>query len=147
MESLANLLDQKFPQFNTVTPEHALKDALHQMCFEKLDYLVVLSGADFVGILSENDVTQKLFPNSQPLESLKVKDIMNRSIPVGNSNDSIDYAMHLLYQYRSRYIAVFDEFEFKGIISENDLLKKAIEMNSMYLESTAPHKETYHWSY
>lgn len=146
MECLANVLNQKHPRFNTISPEQPLRDALNQMSCEKKDYLVVLDEADFVGILSEQDVTQKLFTNNKPIDDLQVKDIMNRTIPVGSINDGIEYAMQMLNRYNSRYIAVFDQLEFKGIISESDLLKKTLEKQKWSKEEQ-PFTEVYNWSY
>lgn len=145
MECLANLLDQKYPQLNTVAPDQALSAALYRMSCEKLDYLIVMNNNDFAGVLSEQDVAHKVFSANKPLDHLQVKDIMNSFVPVCNSNDDIGYAMQVLDCYHTRYMAVYDQFDFKGIISENDLLKKAIENKSLLAKAHAGNE--FHWSY
>lgn len=146
MECLANILNRKFPLFNTVTPRHSLRDALYQMSCENLDYLVVQDGSDFVGILSEQDITHKLFAAGQPVDSLQVADIMNCRIPVGDTSDSIESAMQVLNQYDSRYLAVFDQLEFKGIVSEKDLLKQTLSHRNKLITQSEP-EPRYNWAY
>lgn len=146
MECLANVLERKYPQFNTVSPEHSLKDALYQMCCENLEYLVVLKGEEFVGIVSERDVAHKLFATNSPINELKVKDIMNTALPVGSSSDGIDYAMQVIGRHNSRYIAVFDQFAFRGIVSEKDLLETTVASRTAMHEEPA-YQKSYEWAY
>lgn len=146
METLAYVLSQKFSQFNTVKPGHALKDALFQMACEQLDYLIVAENGEFIGILSEQDITQKLFACNKDLEDLRVKDLMNVHIPVGSASDQLEFAIQLMNQFHSRYIAVFDEFEFKGIVSETDLLRQIIA-NSAVASRESSYQESFSWSY
>lgn len=146
MECLANVLEQKFPQFNTVSPEHALRDALYQMSCENLDYLVVLKDEEFVGIVSEQDVAHKLFATNLPIEEMRVRDIMNAVLPIGNVSDDIDHAMQLINRHNSRYIAVFDELAFKGIVSEKDLLRLAVAQRAGQ-PGAHRQQERYQWAY
>lgn len=146
MECLANIVNRNFPLFNTVTPHHSLRDALYQMNCENLDYLIVQEENVFIGILSEQDVAHKLFRVSQSIDNLFVSDIMNCSIPVGDAKDSIESAMETLNQYDSRYLAVFDQLEFKGIVSEKDLLKHTINHRNKLITQSEP-EPRYNWAY
>ena len=145
MECLAKILDQKYPQFNTVTPQHLLTDALYQMFCENVEYLIVLEKEQFVGLLSEHDITQKLLFAEKPLAELRVDDFINRALPVANSSDSVEYAMQLLDRYNTRYMAIYDGFMFKGVVSENDLLKSIITHHQHPLEQTGTN--AYPWNY
>lgn len=144
MECLAEILDQKYPQFNTVTPQHLLTDALYQMFCENVEYLIVLENEQFVGLLSEHDITQKLLFTDRPLAELSVDAFMNRTLPVANSSDSIEYAMQLLDRYNTRYMAIYDGFVFKGVVSENDLLKNIISQKQPQEETGT---KAYPWNY
>lgn len=142
MTRLTEILDSKFPQFNTTTPGHLLTDALYQMCCENAEYLIVLEGEKFVGLLSEHDITQKLLFADKPMSELTVGDMMNRKLPVANQTDSMEYLMQMLDRYNTRYMAIYDGLEFKGVLSENDLLKNAIEQGQTVTEDRA-----YPWNY
>src|SRR3712207_4216472 len=113
MDCLAQMLDQKFPQFNTVSPHQLITDALYQMCCENVEYLIVLENDRFVGLLTEHDITQKILFADKPLAELTVAEIMNRNLPVANSTDTLEYAMQLLDRYNTRFMAIYDGFMFK----------------------------------
>lgn len=146
MECLAYVLESKFPQFNKVSPQHLLQDALYRMSCEHLDYLIVQEEERFVGILSEQDVVQKVFQANRPLECMRVNDVMNFAVPVADVTDSLDFAMQILDRYNSRYIAVFDQLDFKGIVSENDLLRRSLRGKESK-GSVQVLQEGFNWSY
>lgn len=146
MATVAQVLKQKYPQFNTVSPDHFVSDALYQMCCENVDYLIVLKEGKFVGILSEHDVAHKLLFVEKPLSEIKVADFMNKSLPVATSSDSVDYAMQLLERYKTQHVAIFDKFDFKGIVSTNDLMKQALSSRKAAFEEV-PQNNSYPWNY
>ncbi len=145
MKRLANVINQKFAHFNTVSPGLSLRNALYKLSFENLEYLVVQEDGDFIGILSEHDVAHKLFSGGKPMEQLAVKDMMNNSLPVGSVHDDIAFAVQILDRYNSRYIAVFDGLHFKGIVSETDLLKQTVAHVPASMEVVA--ESSVYWSY
>ena len=60
MEKIAEVLNQKYPQFNTILYNRSVTDALFQMRCENVDYLIVLDEAEnFLGLLTENDTCQE----------------------------------------------------------------------------------------
>lgn len=145
MKRLADVLDQKYPQFNTTPPQKNLTDALYQMCCENVEYLIVIQDDKFKGILTEHDIAQKLMFAHKPLEQLKVEELMNRTLPVVNGSDSVEYGMQQLKQYGTRYMIVYDQFNFMGILSETDLLKHAIDAG-IPLQG-ALQRQAYQWTY
>jgi len=126
MEKVIDVLDRMYPQFNTVSPHHAVSDALYQMCCENVDYLIVLADEKFLGILTEHDIAKKALLANMPLTEMKVSDLMNREVPVATANDSVSHCMHLLDRYNTRYLAIYDGFDFKGVISSYDLIQQSI---------------------
>lgn len=126
MEKVVDVLDRMYPQFNTVSPHHAVSDALYQMCCENADYLIVLDNDKFVGVLTEHDIAKKVLLANLALTEIKVGDFMNRDVPVATANDSVSHCMHLLDRYNTRYLAIYDGFDFKGVISSYDLIQQSI---------------------
>ena len=145
MLCLCEMMDQKYPQFNTISPQHLLKDALYQMCYENAEYLIVLEGEQFIGLLTEHDVAHKLLFAEKQLSELKVGEFMSRNLPVADCADSLEYAMQLLDHYNTRYMAIYDGFTFKGIVSENDLLKQAVKSKRLGIEPAGG--QAYPWNY
>ena len=56
MERIADVLDRKYPQFNTVYADCLISDALYQMRCENVDFLIVLHNERFLGILTDHDI-------------------------------------------------------------------------------------------
>lgn len=142
MTCLTKILETKYPFFNTTSQHHLLTDALYQMCCENVEYLIVLEGDQFIGLLSEHDIAQKILFAHKPLAELTVGALMNRKLPLANATDSIEEVMQLLDRYNTRYMAIYDGLIFKGVVSENDLLKNAVDQLQ-----EASEEHAYPWHY
>jgi len=134
MEKLADVLGRKFPQFNTVPPNHLVSDALHQMAAENVDYLIVLDDERFLGIICSNDIANKVLLSDKQLKDVKVSDCTNKNLPVVTLNDAVEYGMELLERYNAKYLAVYDSFDFKGIVSSSDVMQQTLSKQKPYFE-------------
>ena len=126
MEKVADVLGRKFPQFNTISPDHLVSDALYQMAAENVDFLIVLDDKRFNGIVCSSDIANKVLLADRPLKQVKVNDCTNKNLPVATLSDSVEYGMELLERYNTKYLAVYDSFEFKGVVTSYDLIHQAI---------------------
>jgi CBS domain-containing protein len=145
MERIADVLRFKIPQFNTIAPNRNILDAMHQMRCEHVDYLIVMDDDDrFIGILTEHDIAEKVF-RFRDLENATVRDFMSTNLPVANATDSLEYCMQLMDRYNVTYLVVYDQFEFLGVVSMNDLVKQALNKRKDTL--TQESDEVYVWSY
>ena len=145
MERIADVLRFKIPQFNTIAPNRTILDAMHQMRCEHVDYLIVMDDDErFIGILTEHDIAEKVF-RFRDLENATVRDFMSTNLPVANANDSLEYCMQLMDRYNVTYLVVYDQFEFLGVVSLNDLMKQAL--NKRKDTFTEESDEVYVWSY
>jgi len=134
MEKLADVLGRKFPQFNTVPPNHLVSDALYQMAAENVDYLIVLDDERFLGIICSNDIANKVLLSDKQLKDVKVSDCTNKNLPVVTLNDAVEYGMELLERYNAKYLAVYDSFDFKGIVSSSDIMQQTLSKQKPYFE-------------
>ena len=132
MEKVADVLGRKFPQFNTVHPNHLVSDALYQMAAENVDYLIVLDDERFTGIICSNDIANKVLLADKQLKDVKVCDCTNKNLPVVTLNDSVEYSMELLERYNAKYLAVYDSFDFKGIVSSSDLMQQTLSKRKRF---------------
>ena len=51
---------------------------------------------------------------------------MNTRIPFADVNNTVEHCMRLMKQYNTRYLPVFEGFNFRGIISSDDILEEAV---------------------
>lgn len=146
MERIADVLRFKIPQFNTIRCSRNVMDALHQMHCESVDYLIVMDDDDrFIGILTEHDIAEKV-SRIKDLDTCTVRDFMSTHLPVATSSDSIEYGMQLMERYSTGYLVVYDQFDFKGVVSLNDLMKQALSSRGTSFEGEVEDR-FYNWSY
>ena|ERR1044071_3114629 len=127
MEKITSILHRKEAHFHTVSPESMITQALQQMHCENIDYLVVIDNDDrFLGILSDHDITAKVVFGRKSLQNSIVREVMNTTLPVATINDTVENCMRTMRQHNVRFVPVFDGFEFKGVISSDDIIREII---------------------
>jgi CBS domain-containing protein len=126
MSKIKDILTKKGPHFNIVTPDTKVLDALTLMKAENLSYVVVMKDDQYLGLMSERDYTHKIKLEGRQSETATVKDIMTSNYPVIGYSDDLERCMVLMNVYKTRYLPVFDEMEFKGILTMNDLMREVI---------------------
>jgi CBS domain-containing protein len=147
MEKVADVLEPKYPQFNTVTPDCFVSDALYQMACENVDHLIVLHNDRFMGILTDHDIAAKVLFDERPLKKIKVSEYMTRSIPVVTPDDSLEHCMQMMERQNSKHIAVYDHFDFKGIVSSQDIMQQAVHKRGAIFEENSEVRQGYPWNY
>jgi CBS domain-containing protein len=146
METVADVLDRKFPQFNTISPECRVSDALYQMSCENVDHLIVLEDEKFLGVLTDHDIASKVLFAEYPLNKISVREFMNRTLPVAAVDDSIEYCMQMMERFHAKHLAVFESFNFKGVISAQDLLEEALNKRKATFSGRIQ-RQGYPWNY
>ena len=127
MEKITNILSKKQPHFHTVSPHTSVNDALSQMCCENVEYLVVIDEEErYIGLISEHEIASKVIAVNKSLGKTKVKETMNQRLPFATSDDTLEKCMRLMQQHHVRYLPVFEGFNFKGIVTSEDILEEAV---------------------
>ena len=127
MEKITTILDRKEAHFHTVSPESMITEALQQMHCENVDYLVVIDDDErFLGILSDHDITSKVVFGRKSLQNSNVREVMNTNLPVATVHDTVEKCMRTMRQYNIRFVPIFDGFEFKGVVSSDDIIHEII---------------------
>jgi len=127
MCKIKEILRKKGPHFNTVSPNTKILDALTLMQSENYSYVVVMDEEHYLGIMSERDYIHKIKVLGSKQESATVKEILNSNLPVVNFEEDLNRCMVLMNVYKTRYLPVFDEFEFKGVLTMNDLMTEILD--------------------
>jgi CBS domain-containing protein len=144
MERIADVLARKFPQFNTVVPSCLVSDALYQMCCENVDFLIVIEDDKFKGVITDHDIASKILFEDRPLNKIQVKEFMSTTLPVTTPEASFGHCMQLMERYNVRHLAIFDRFDFKGVISSDDLMHEALTKQT---EEEVYERKGYPWNY
>jgi predicted transcriptional regulator len=134
MRTVANILIHKSPVFNFVKPDAKVIEALQIMNSVNLSYLVVYDNDTFYGIFSERDYSRNVILKGLHSNTCAVKEVMSVNLPVIGMQDTVEKCMQLLNIHKTRYLIVFNENEFKGIITINDVLREALENKEMIFD-------------
>jgi signal-transduction protein with cAMP-binding, CBS, and nucleotidyltransferase domain len=127
MEKIASILSRKQSHFHNVPSSSLVSDALFKMSCQNIDYLVVLDeNENFAGLLSEHDIATKVMYINKPLNKTRVSDVMNNRLPHATSVDTVEECMQMMQRHHIRFVPVFDDFNFVGVISSEDILSEAV---------------------
>jgi CBS domain-containing protein len=135
MRTIIEILHQKGPHFNYIDANASVLEALTIMKAENISYLIVRENDEYVGIISERDYAHKVILMGKHSDSTKVKEIMTTDLPIADAGDTAEQCMVLMNASKSRYLPVFEELEFKGIITIHDMMREAIANNEKTSES------------
>ena len=147
MEKVAELLARKFPQFNTASLNCLVSDALYQMCCENVDYLIVMENNKFKGIITEHDIVSRILFEDRPLNKIQVAEFVNTSVPVTTPDASLQSCMQMVERFNTKHIAVFNRFEFNGVISSYDLMQEALHSPQRFFVEEQEPRKGYPWNY
>jgi CBS domain-containing protein len=139
MEKVTSILSRKHHSFNHVLPGTNLRDALFRMNCENADYLIVMDEDDrYLGILSDHDITSKAMFGRKPIENILVAEVMNTRLPVVDADDTVERCIRLMRQFRVRYLPVYNNFSFCGIVTSDDILQEAINNRTEIFDDGEP---------
>ena len=126
MKTVANILHKKTSQFNAVEAGTNVMNALSLMNAADETFIIVTKEGKYAGLVTERDYAQKVILAGRSSHQTKVEEIMNCNLPTVSSNDSIEKCMMLMNAYKTRYLPVFEDFEFKNVITMKDLISLTI---------------------
>jgi signal-transduction protein with cAMP-binding, CBS, and nucleotidyltransferase domain len=147
MEKVTDLLARKYPQFNTTASSCLISDALYQMCCENVDYLIVMEDNKFKGIITEHDIVSRILFEDRPLNKIEVNEFVNTSVPVTTPEASLQSCMQMVERFNVKHIAVYDHFDFKGVISSHDLMQEALHSPRRFFVEEQEPRKGYPWNY
>jgi len=142
MRTVANILANKPPVFNVIDANAKVIQALQLMNSVNLSYLVVKDGDSFQGIFSERDYSRNVILKGLHSDTCTVKEVMNVSAPMAGLADTVEHCMEMLNSHKTRYLIVFDEQEFKGVVTINDVLREALENKELVFDKLAIEQAT-----
>lgn len=136
MCKIKEMLQKKGPVFNIVTPDTKVVEALNIMKSENLSYVVVMQDGNYLGIMSERDYTHKVKLQGRKSETTTVKDIMSSDYPVVGYGEDLQRCMVLMNVYKTRYLPIFEDMNFQGVITMNDLMREVIAKDDLSKPNT-----------
>ncbi|GAO44496.1 CBS domain-containing protein [Flavihumibacter petaseus] len=126
MMKVAEILARKNRDVISVRPDITVLDALKIMSDNNIGSILVISGDQYLGIMTERDYARKVILQGKSSVDTKVADIMSTELPRIGPDSSIEECMQLMSVNNIRYLPVFEKDHLSGIISVNDVIKAVI---------------------
>ena len=138
MKPVSELLKKHDGTLWHVRPGETVFDALKLLADYGAGALLVMDGAQLVGVFSERDYTRKIALQGLSSKDTHVADIMSRNVIAVTPQTRTRDCMALMREKRIRHLPVVDKGTVLGMISIRDLMDDIIadhELTIAQLES------------
>jgi len=120
------LIQSKGGTVYTIAPDATVYAALELMAQKDIGALVVLDGAQVVGIMSERDYARKVALKGKLAETARVRDIMTANVVYISPDETVEECMALMTNKRVRHLPVMANDKLVGLVSIGDVVKSLI---------------------
>lgn len=134
MMNVRQLIERKGREVYSIGPDDSVYSAIETMAEKSVGALLVMSGEDLVGILSERDYARKVILKGRSSRETAVKDIMTKRVLFVGPERTIEEAMALMTDKRIRHLPVMENDELLGIFSVGDVIKAMISHQEFIID-------------
>jgi CBS domain-containing protein len=125
--SIENILAQKGTDVATISPDASIKTASDWLRAKNIGALVVMSGNELLGLISEREIIRAFSHYGEAIASMSVKEIMQHGIITVSPDESVIHVMKLMTRHRVRHMPVLRDGRLAGIISIGDVVKHRLD--------------------
>jgi len=126
VDTVRSILEAKGHDVLSISPEATVYEAIADMARLRVGALMVVSGRELVGIISERDYARKVILQGRSSRDTTVQQIMTPSPITVTSAQTVDDCLRIVIEKRIRHLPVVDSGELKGLVSIGDLVKTVI---------------------
>jgi len=134
MQTAKHLLERKGSQIYSIGPEDPVLEAIQLMADKHVGALLVMRGAELVGIVSERDYARKVILLGRSSAETPVSQIMSSPVITVTPTQTLNECMQIVTQQRVRHLPVVDQGRVVGVVSIGDLVKAVIEEQQQQIE-------------
>ena len=124
---VSDILRVKGNTLYTVTPDHALADAVNVMAERDIGSLVVMEHGDLAGMLTFREVIQAVVRNGGAVGKLLVRGVMDDHPLTCTPGTEIDEVRRMMLERHARYMPVMSARMLMGVISFYDVAKAVVD--------------------
>lgn len=122
MPTVRTLLDQKGHAIVSVGPQATVLEAAHIMADNGLGAVLVVDGAETLGIFTERDVLRRIVALGVDPASTAVATVMTTTLVTCLPDTTLDECGAIMTSRRIRHLPVVDAQGLHGLISSGDVL-------------------------
>jgi len=134
MKTVNELLKAKPARVVSVAPETSVLEAIKVLAAEDVGAVMVMTGNQLVGILSERDYTRKVILQGRASNTTRVEEIMTANVVVVNPRTKARDCMALMTEKQIRHLPVVDGGRVVGMVSIRDIVGDIIADQDFTIE-------------
>jgi CBS domain-containing protein len=127
------MIRKKGTEVYSIDPDASVYDALAMMSKQNTGALMVVSGKNVDGILSERDCVRKVELLGKTAKNTKVGEIMTSKVVYVEASQPLEECMALMIDKNIRHLPVFDGKDLLGLISVRDVLKEVVDVQQFLI--------------
>jgi CBS domain-containing protein len=127
------MIRKKGSEVFSIAPESTVYEAMESMAEHNTGALLVMSGEEMVGILSERDCVRRVELEGRNVRETKVSDIMTGEVITVECDQPLEECLSLMLEKSIRHLPVYDSHKLMGFVSVRDVLREMIEMQQEML--------------
>ncbi|HEX5024743.1 MAG TPA: CBS domain-containing protein [Agriterribacter sp.] len=127
MRTVAHIFQRKGHHNVTITPDITVLEALKIMSEKNIGSVIVVdNNGKYCGLATERDYARKVILLGKSSGETPVSDIMLQHLPRITPEHTLEECMSIMTAHNIRYLPVFKNNEFYGVISVLDIVKETI---------------------
>jgi CBS domain-containing protein len=126
MKTVADIFKRKGKNNITVEPGSTVLEALKIMAEKNIGSVVVMDDEKYCGLFTERDYARKVILHGKSSAELQVGEIMSEYLPVVTPANTLEDCMEIMTNHNIRYLPVFENNEYTGVISIIDVVKETM---------------------
>jgi CBS domain-containing protein len=134
MRTVRQLLEAKVSEIYAIEPDAPVIEAIRLMADKQIGALLVMDGAQLLGIVSERDYARKIVLQGRSSANTPVRTIMTAELITVRLDDTAEHCMQVVTERRIRHLPVVQGGVVIGVVSIGDLVKAVIEDQQVELD-------------
>ena len=127
MHNVRDLIRHKGSRVFSVKPDASVLEALRLMADQNIGAVLVMTGEQVKGILSERDCVRKVDLAGKSSKDTKVSEIMTGDVLYLEAGQSLEECMAVMIDKNIRHLPVYENGKLLGLISVRDVLKEVVD--------------------
>ena len=123
---ISALLHHKGTALWSIAPEATVFEAIKLMADKNIGSLLVMSGGQLVGVVTERDYTRKIALQGKTSKATRVSEILSSKVISVTPDHTVEECMRLMTENRVRHLPVVENDTVTGLVSIGDLVNWTI---------------------
>lgn len=111
----------------SIGPTASVLEAIHSMNDNKIRSLLVEENSEYIGIITNHDISRKVISEKLDPEKSQVADIMNFPLIKLEAHESMERAAQVMRDHNVHHLAVTEQGQMLGILSITDHFKYLVK--------------------